>query len=58
MGECNDMGDCPIFTGGTSLYGLKNDNTEIREMKAAGKVKGKPRQGESQKQAPKFVYKF
>lgn len=53
------MGECPIFTGGTSLRGLKNESTEIQEMKAAEKVKRKPRQGENQRQeAPDFVYKF
>lgn len=53
------MGECPIFTGGTSLLGLKNESTEIQEMKAAEKVKRKPRQGENQRQAAlNFLYKF
>lgn len=53
------MGECPIFAGNTNLPGLKNENAEIQEMKAAEKVKREPRQGENQRQeASNFVYKF
>lgn len=59
MGEWNDMRESFIFTNGVSLSGLKNERTEIREIKAARKVKGESKKGENQRQeALNTVCKF